>query len=519
MSYLPVILVLTAPAFLLLYSGLNMMVAGPRPWTTRLIAPLSFALLASAALVVLLFALEAAGLTQGLFANNLDGWIRLDFMSVSLFALICFLASIILSYSRTYLDGEARQGHFLGWTSFAIICVLGLVVTDSIIIFAICWIASSLSLRQLLLFYPQRRTAVRAAKKEFLFSRFSDLCLLAALLLLWTRFDTFSISEIGQHIGRLDGQVSLFWAAGLLALAAVLRSAQFPAHAWVTEVMEAPTPVSALLHAGIINAGGFALIRFADVMVTSPAVLALLVTIGGFTALFASLVMLTQSAVKTALGWSTIAQMGFMILQCGLTLFPLAFLHILLHSLYKAHAFLSSGEAVKTVALVRRPGPIAIPNVRTVVTSFGIGISLYVALNLAIGLDDKSPQALAMGTILVLGVSYLLAQGLAGGAPRKLMLLTALYACLASLAYIVFHKLAEKMTAGLLPPVIAPGPLEWALILLTLLSFATTAFAQSTFPMWAHHPAVRGMRIHLVNGLYVNALLDRALGSRSPSVS
>jgi NAD(P)H-quinone oxidoreductase subunit 5 len=92
----------------------------------------------------------------------------------------------------------------------------------------------------------------------------------------------------------------------LIALAAVLKSAQFPTHGWLTEVMETPTPVSALLHAGVINAGGIMMIRFADVMLTSPGVLTVLV-------------MLTQSAVKTSLAWSIVAHMGFMVLQCGFT--------------------------------------------------------------------------------------------------------------------------------------------------------------------------------------------------------
>lgn len=142
----------------------------------------------------------------------------------------------------------------------------------------------------------------------------------------------------------------------MLALAAVRKSAQFPTHGWLTEMMEAPTPVSALLHAGVVNGGGFLLIRFADLMLLSPGVLAVLAMLGGFTALFGALVMLTQPAVKTSLAWSTVAQMGFMILQCGLALFPLALLHIVAHSLYKAHAFLASGGAVEQVAATRRPG-------------------------------------------------------------------------------------------------------------------------------------------------------------------
>ncbi|MBJ7414859.1 MAG: oxidoreductase, partial [Niveispirillum sp.] len=166
-------------------------------------------------------------------------------------------------------------------------------------------------------------------------------------------------------------------AVGFLVLAALLKTASFPLHGWLTEVMEAPTPVSALLHAGIINSGGFLLITFAWVVQGSTASMAALVLLGGLTSLFGALVMLTQSAVKTALAWSTVAQMGFMLLQCGLGLWPLALLHIVAHSLYKAHAFLSSGGAVAAVKEVRRPGAVATPGLAAVARAFLLALALY----------------------------------------------------------------------------------------------------------------------------------------------
>jgi NAD(P)H-quinone oxidoreductase subunit 5 len=301
-------------------------------------------------------------------------------------------------------------------------------------------------------------------------------------------------------------------AAGLLALAALLKSAQFPTHGWLTEVMETPTPVSALLHAGVINAGGFVLIRFADVMLLAPGVLAVLAMIGGFTALFGSLVMLTQPAVKTSLAWSTVAQMGFMIMQCGLALFPLALLHIVAHSLYKAHSFLASGGAVERIAALRRPGPVAIPNVRAVGRAFLAALVIYGAIGWAFGFHHKSPQAIALGAILIFGVAYLLAQGLADAAPRALTRRMAVYAVVASVGYFALHAMADGLTAHALPPTPAPGPLEWALIVLAVLSFGVVAIAQAMFPLWAHHPAAAGLRVHLSNGLYANALFDRFLG-------
>ena len=302
----------------------------------------------------------------------------------------------------------------------------------------------------------------------------------------------------------------------MIALAAVLKSAQFPTHGWLTEVMETPTPVSALLHAGVINAGGFLMIRFADVMLAAPGVLAVLVMLGRFTALFGSMVMLTQSAAKTSLAWSTVVQMGFMVLQCGLALFPLALLHIVAHSLYKAHAFLASGGAVAAVAAVRRPGPVAVPSGAKVGQAFLAALAIYAVMTLGFGLvtgfETKSPQSVALGAILIFGVAYLMAQGLAGAAPKALTRATVIQALAASLGYFALQAAAGALTAGTLPATPAPGPLEWALIVLAVTSFGLVAVAQALFPLWAHHPAAAGFRVHLTNGLYANAVFDRLTG-------
>ena len=187
--------------------------------------------------------------------------------------------------------------------------------------------AIGFGLRQLLLFYPGRPEAQRAAAKFTLVWAGGDIALALASILLWIAFGTSDIASIAAQAEGGAG-FAMHAAIVLLVLTAALKTAAFPLHGWLTEVMEAPTPVSALLHAGIINAGGFLLIRMADLIQTSTAAMAALLMLGGFTALFAAAVMLTQSAIKTALAWSTIAQMGFMLLQCGLGLWTLALLHI-----------------------------------------------------------------------------------------------------------------------------------------------------------------------------------------------
>jgi NAD(P)H-quinone oxidoreductase subunit 5 len=358
------------------------------------------------------------------------------------------------------------------------------------------------------LFYPERTTAQRAARKKAVVARASEAALAVSVAVLVGAYGTTDIATI---LATATPDLLTVFAALGIALAAVLASAQFPVHGWLTEVMEAPTPVSALLHAGVINAGGFLLIRFADVMLAAPGIMALLVMLGGFTALFGGLVMLTQPAVKTSLAWSTIAQMAFMVMQCGLALFPLALLHIVAHSLYKAHAFLSAGEAVSNVAAIRRPGPVAVPSARNVMQAFGIGIVIYAVVGGVFGFDGKSVQAIALGVILIFGVAYLLAQGFADAAPGALTRRTVIYAAATSISYFVLQIVALKLTAGTLPATPSPGPLEWALIILALISFGLVAVAQATFPLWATHPAAAGLRVHLSNGLYANALFDRVL--------
>jgi NAD(P)H-quinone oxidoreductase subunit 5 len=448
-------------------------------------------------------------------AGGLGFAARLDAVSAVMLVLVTFVGWVVVRYSANYMDGEAEQGPFTGWLCATLAVVMLLVIAGNTLQLAIAWILTSVFLHKLLLFYPERVAAQRAARKKWVTARAGDAALIVAVVVLYNQFGTGDIAAILSAASAADSVPGATWVAAALALAAILKSAQFPTHGWLTEVMETPTPVSALLHAGVINAGGFLLIRFADVMLLSPAVLAVLVMLGGFTALFGGLVMLTQSAVKTSLAWSTVAQMGFMILQCGLALFPLALLHIVAHSLYKAHAFLASGQAVDGVAAIRRPGPVAIPNGTAVVRAFAIALVIYGivygVVGLIFGFDGKSPQAIALGAILIFGVAYLLAQGLADAAPKILTQRTALYSFAAAAGYFGLQTLAEWLMKGTLPATPAPGPLEWALIVLALISFGLVAVAQSLFPLWAYHPASAGLRVHLSNGLYINAIFDKLL--------
>ena len=512
------------PGFLLLSCPLAMSTAAGLAAGTPARLPMTIkrgcealALISLAGALAVLTALVTTGATSSPTVGiaGLDISLRVDAVSAPLLLLIALIGWIVVRYSATYLDGERGEGRFMAWLCAALACVMVMVIAGNLGQLILAWSGTGVALNRLLLFYPDRPAAQRAARKQLIVARLGDGALLVAALSLWLAHRTGDIPAILAGVTGKGATTLDLVAATFLAIAAMLKSAQFPFHGWLTEVMEAPTPVSALLHAGIVNAGGFVLIRFADLMLAAPAVLAALAMVGGLSALLGGLVMLTQPAVKTSLAWSTIAQMGFMLLQCGLGLFALALLHILAHSLYKAHAFLSSGGAVERIAEAARPGPVAVPSLGAVGRSFLAALGIYLLIGFAFGFHHKSPQAIALGAILIFGIAYLFAQGLADAAPRALTRRVVGYALAASIGYFMLHAAAIWLTAGTLPATPPPDPLGWVLIATAVLSFGTVAFAQATFPLWSTHPAAAGLRVHLANGLYANAMFDRLVGSWS----
>ncbi|MBW4025929.1 MAG: NADH-quinone oxidoreductase subunit L [Acidobacteria bacterium] len=283
---------------------------------------------------------------------------RFDVVEALMLLLVTFLGWVIVSYSRAYMSGDPKEPRYIGNLMRTLAAVSLLVVTNNLVLFLVAWVLTSLSLHGLLTLYPHRQAAVIAAHKKFLASRLGDFTLLCGVMLLGSQTGSFEMDEVMHRIsGSHPIPASIHVAALLLAISAMIKCAQLPLHGWLIQVMEAPTPVSALLHAGVVNLGGFMLIRLAPVINTTQMAQGLLVVIGCLTAIISSLVMTTRISIKVHLAWSTCAQMGFMLMECGLGLYGLAFLHLLAHSLYKAHAFLGSGGTVNQAKLKRMMPP------------------------------------------------------------------------------------------------------------------------------------------------------------------
>jgi NAD(P)H-quinone oxidoreductase subunit 5 len=342
-----------------------------------------------------------AATSPTLGAVGLGASIRVDALSSVLGSLIAFIGLIVVAYSRNYLAGDPGQPRFIRQLCLTLGLIQALVLSGNLAQLVVCWVAASLSVNRLLLFRSERQAAVLAARKRFLVGRLADVALIGAAVLLWRAAGS---GDIGVVLAAAKQGAGLEWgvAAGLLALAAIFSSAQLPFHGWILEVMETPTPVSALLHAGVVNAGGFLVLRFADVVGAHPAALGLLTVVGAASAVFGSLVMLPQTSVKVALAYSTIAQMGFMLLECGLGAYSAALLHIVAHAMYKAHAFLTAGGVA---AAPRRTVPVTpAPALAVLAAPAVVGFAALAMTRVGAG-PAQQPGVFVLSAVVMLGLA------------------------------------------------------------------------------------------------------------------
>jgi NAD(P)H-quinone oxidoreductase subunit 5 len=431
--------------------------------------------------------------------------LRLDAVSAAMLVLVSFLGAVVLRFSRRYLAGDPAQARFFSWMSLTLASVLTLVLSGQLLLLLAAWVSTSLCLHRLLLHYPERPGAVFSARKKFVVSRLGDLSLLAAAVLLHRAYGTWDFEAIFSAVAA--GQTAGLPLVGfLLATCAALKSAQFPFHSWLPDTMETPTPVSAFMHAGIINAGGFLLVRLSPLLAEAPAALATLAVLGALTAAFGAVVMLAQPGVKRALAYSTIAQMGFMILQCGLGAWSLALLHILAHSLYKAHAFLTAGSTIGAVP--RAAIPLRTPALALGVLAGGLLVALGATVFQAFGIPL---QLGVFGLVLALALAYGLARAASAGGGLPTLLRASSSALLVCLAALGLHAGAKLAFPGL-PAGSTPLPV----LLLVGLIFAALFLFQSLLWRANRHELGRRLYVHALNGFYLGTLANRLLGRLWP---
>jgi NAD(P)H-quinone oxidoreductase subunit 5 len=345
--------------------------------------------------------------------------------------LIAFLGWLLVRFASRYLDGEPNQPYFVRWLLTALGSAALVPASDNLLVTGIAWLGTGLALRQLLAFHPERRVAQEAADRKYLVTRVADALFLLGVGLLFARFGTLDRAAIAEIIRTAPPQgLAQEFAAVLIAAAAVLRTAQVPFQGWLIRVVDAPTPVSALLHAGIVNLGGVVLLAVHPLIADAPTARALLVVSGATTAIYAAWTGAERTSFKVGLAWSTSSQMGFMLIQCGLGLFEMAWLHLIAHSIYKAHAFLSAGTAVQTPADHRRPMQRSEALTGAALTVPALGLLIVTGM-----LDPRLDPALGtMAIVVALAVAPLVGQ-----AARSGNLQAALTAVLVSASYALLH--------------------------------------------------------------------------------
>lgn len=447
---------------------------------------------------------------------------RIDGLSAVMVVLVAFIGLIVTGYSRNYLKGDRRQGRFFKWLSLTLAAVLGLIVATNLGQLALAWIATSLCLHRLLVFFPDRPAARLAARKKAIVSRMGDVAMLAVVGLTLAVFGSVDFAVVfpaAQAMAGAEVPGAVTGIAVLLALAALIKSAQMPVHGWLTEVMETPTPVSALLHAGIINAGGFLILRLSDVVSLSGGALLLLAIVGGVTALFASLVMLTQTAVKGALAWSTIAQMGFMLLQCGLGAFGAALLHIVAHSLYKAHAFLSAGSIVDLTRATAGVGSGEPAKAWHLGAALAVAVGLTAGAGAVIGTSASgNPGAFVLGAVLVMGLAHMMVRTGGTGAFRPAAALRGLgLGAVLAVVYFALQSGTAWLASDALAAQAVPAGAPWIAAVM-IAGFGAVLLLQNAVATGRTPQSLRVLYVHLLNGLYLNTLFNRLVTRAWPAI-
>jgi NADH-quinone oxidoreductase subunit L len=283
-----------------------------------------------------------------------DNWgiLLFDPLSSLMAVVITGISLIVHIYSRRYMAEEPGYGRFFTLLDLMTAALLIMVTAGDLITLLVAWHLIGVLLYFLLGQNVRSHSAYRYGFWTFITYRIGDLPLILAAGILFHTYGTWSLPDIFEQL-RAAPDVTTFLQlplagviATLVALAAFARSAQIFLHTWLPYTMDGPTPVSALMHAGIVNAGGFLINRFAPVFVYTDGVLSLVFMVGLVTALIGSLLMLTQNDIKKSLGYSTMGQMGFMIMECGIGAFSLAIYHLIAHGVFKGTLFLSAGSII-----------------------------------------------------------------------------------------------------------------------------------------------------------------------------
>ncbi|MBD2845875.1 NADH-quinone oxidoreductase subunit L [Paenibacillus sp. IB182496] len=416
-------------------------------------------------LAVLIF-LEQLGPGQRDFRQQLT-WLRIGDLPLTigievthltaLMLLVVAIVSVLVNlYALGYMRSDPRISVFFGYLALFSFAMLGLVLSDNLLTLYIFWELVGVCSFLLIGFWFTKPAARAAAYKAFIVTRVGDIGLLLAILLLYWHMpehalDFNSIQNVFQ-----SGQGTAVMESGTVTLIALLlfagaagKSGQFPLHVWLPDAMEGPTPISALIHAAtMVAAGVFLLARTYDLLLASPEAMLVIACVGAFTALFAATIALVQRDIKRVLAYSTISQLGYMMMALGLGAMGAAMFHLVTHAFFKALLFLGAGSVIQAVRTqdIHQMGGLG-PRMKLTAWTFGIGALALAGLPPLSGFWSKD----AILAAALHEQPALFAVGLAAA------LLTALY--MARLFFLVFGGKRSEPGPVFESPGVMTGPM------------------------------------------------------------
>lgn len=325
--------------------------------------------------------------------------LKLDGLSLTMNMLIFFVSAIVHQFSRRYLSGDSTyHRYFLSLSAITITASI-MVCADNLLLLWAAWTASNVLLISLMVHKKTWQAAKNSGQLALKSLSLGSLSLLAAFIILYKESGSLSIDFINNQsmIGQSPWLIAILV---LITITALIQSAQWPFHAWLTSSLNSPTPVSALMHAGLVNGGGFILVKFSPLFLSAPVMLTVIFTSGVVTAIVGTSWKLLQTDIKRMLACSTMAQMGFMMMQCGLGLFPAAIAHLCWHGLFKSFLFLNAGSAVQSKRIVGQQSTHDLPSFLFACLAGILGAYCFALVS------EKTPFTLQSTTFLV-GFSFI----------------------------------------------------------------------------------------------------------------
>ena len=292
------------------------------------------------------FSQESTFTWMDLGAFKIELGILVDNITIIMLLVVTLISSCSHIFSLKYMEGDIRYSRYYAYLGLFTFSMNGIVVSNNLISMYMAWELVGLSSYLLIGHWFEKDSAADAGKKAFLTNRVGDIGFFIGIMLLYSSVGSFLFSDVfaGVEAGKITGITLTFAGVGIF-LGAMGKSSQFPLHIWLPDAMEGPTPVSALMHAAtMVAAGVYMAVRLFPLF--TPDALLVIAYVGGFTAIFAALIAITQNDIKKVLAYSTVSQLGYMILAVGTGVYIAAFFHLLTHAMFKANLFYGSGSVI-----------------------------------------------------------------------------------------------------------------------------------------------------------------------------